>query len=254
MQRRSRGCLFIPPERARGSSRSILGRYWCCYSSYLFLNPLAADIPPIGEGLISQYSLPILVTAALIKKGSYCSSWVHLYTRLIAIQFHPLLQSQFLKPQDSQVINFQIFERSFRDVDLPRGLSRRLFFHAGLLQSFKVCFRFKTPLWTKHFLLLAIYLFYSVPELIERLRPEPSCALVLAAFMTAELADHKGLRENRPCSNNQCRRGHTPKTHTPRLQTLNTQNTVCVFMIALNHPQQLWPLCRGMASTSKFLL
>lgn len=84
-------CLFCP-ERARGGGRSILGRYRCCYSGYLFLNPLAVDIPPIGEGMVgaSQYSLPILVTAALINQGSYCSSWVHLYTRLIVTRFHPV--------------------------------------------------------------------------------------------------------------------------------------------------------------------
>lgn len=100
--------LFIPPERARGGGRSILGRYRWCYSGYLFLNPLAVDIPPIGEGMVgvSQYSLPILVTAALINQGSYCSSWAHLYTRLIVTRFHPLLRSQFMKPQEGQVINF----------------------------------------------------------------------------------------------------------------------------------------------------
>ena len=84
-------CLFCP-ERARGGGRSILGRYRCCYSGYLFLNPLAVDIPPIGEVMVgaSQYSLPILVTAALINQGSYCSSWAHLYTRLIVTRFHPV--------------------------------------------------------------------------------------------------------------------------------------------------------------------
>lgn len=139
LQGRSRGCLFIPPERARGGGRSILSRYqWCC-SGYLFLNPLALYVPPIGEGMLgaSQYSLPILVTAALINQGSYCSSWVHLYIRLIVTQFHPLLKSQFMKPQEGQVINFQIFNWSFWNVDLIcaastlfKGFSSEHFFKA----------------------------------------------------------------------------------------------------------------------------
>lgn len=76
-----RGCLFISPGKARGGGRSIRSRYLWCYSGYLFLNPEATDIPPIGKGMVgvSQYSLPTLVTAALINQGSYCSSWVHLY-------------------------------------------------------------------------------------------------------------------------------------------------------------------------------
>lgn len=57
LQGKSRGCLFIPPKRARGGGRSIPGRYRWCYSGYLFLNPSAADIPPIGEGMVGVPSI-----------------------------------------------------------------------------------------------------------------------------------------------------------------------------------------------------
>lgn len=123
LQPRSQGCLFIPPKRARGGGRSILGRYWCCKGGYLFLNPLAVDIPVIGEGSAgaSPYSPAAPVTAALIKPGSDCSSWVHLLHNTNCDAVLTSVEPIYAKPQVGRVINFQIFEWSFWNVDLAQG-------------------------------------------------------------------------------------------------------------------------------------
>lgn len=85
------------------------------------------------------------------------------------------------------------------------------------------------------------------------MQPEPSSALVLAAFTTIGLPEHQGLRANKPC-----RRDRTKNT--PRLQTLKTQNHVNVAVrvslyMQLPASNDLQQLCEGprKADTRKFL-